>query len=71
MQTYWFIVYVRCRAEELAKSIADRATHVASFRKIATSPSRVSRQGKVSILALRDSGIARLDYLFLEPAGAM
>jgi hypothetical protein len=44
---------------------------VASFREIATSPSRVSRQGKVSILALRESGIARLDYLFLEPAGAM
>jgi hypothetical protein len=71
MQTYWFIVYVRCRAEELAKSNRHRATLVASFREIATSPSRVSRQGKVSILALRDSGIARLDYLFLEPAGAM
>jgi hypothetical protein len=55
----------------LRSRIADRATHVASFREIATSPSRVSRQGKVSILALRDSGIARLDYLFLEPAGAM
>ena len=55
----------------LRSRIADRATHVASFREIATSPSRVSRQGKVSILALRESGIARLDYLFLEPAGAM
>jgi hypothetical protein len=55
----------------LRSRIADRATHVASFREIAISPSRVSRQGKVSILALRESGIARLDYLFLEPAGAM